>query len=146
MEPATAHRVRDRATDDPHRGGPGAPRRVSGSGAFLGLALTVFTEPEEGTSEIGIILSTALYGAVVVALYMAFRHWAQRGRRDFSTQGKLDAEAYEVWVHPAHIYTAASTLGIPVLADREAAEQRSESPVAEGGGAGDGGPVSDGSA
>ena len=85
-------------------------------GAFIGLLLSLFVELEEDATAVGLIVSYALTGAVVVAIYQAVRHWAQRGRRDFSTLGKLDAEAYEIWVQPDHVYQAASVLGVPVPA------------------------------
>jgi hypothetical protein len=83
-------------------------------GAFIGLLLSLFVELEEGATEIGLIVSYALTGAVVVAVYQAVRHWTQRGRRDFSTMGKLDAEAYEIWVQPEQIHRAAALLGVAV--------------------------------
>ena len=95
-------------------------------GALIGLAFAFWGENAEGVSDAALVVSWALQGAIAVALWMAVRHWMQRGRRDFSTQGKLDAESYEVWVHPAHIYTAAATLGISVLADEEAREVSDE--------------------
>ena len=83
-------------------------------GAFIGLLLSLFVELEEDASAVGLVVSYALTGAVVVAIYQAVRHWAQRGRRDFSTMGKLDAEAYEIWVQPDHVHQAASMLGVSV--------------------------------
>lgn len=85
-------------------------------GAFIGLLLSLFVELEEDATAVGLIVSYALTGAVVVAIYQAVRHWAQRGRRDFSTMGKLDAEAYEIWVQPDHVHQAAAVLGVPVPA------------------------------
>lgn len=83
-------------------------------GAFIGLLLSLFVELEEDATAIGLVVSYALTGAVVVAIYQAVRHWSQRGRRDFSTMGKLDAEAYEIWVQPDLVYRAAAVLGVPV--------------------------------
>jgi len=83
-------------------------------GFILGVLLSLFVELDEGTTEFGLILSYVLTGAVVVALYQAVRHWMQRGARDFSTRGKLDAEAYEVWVAPGQVGEAAALLGVPV--------------------------------
>ncbi len=84
-------------------------------GGFIGLLLSLFVELEEDTTAFGLIVSYALTGAVVVAIFSAVRHWLQRGRRDFSTTGKLDAEAYEIWVEPSHVDRAAALLGVTPL-------------------------------
>ena len=84
-------------------------------GGFIGLLLSLFVELEEDTTAFGLIVSYALTGAVVVAIFSAVRHFLQRGRRDFSTTGKLDAEAYEIWVEPAHLDRAAAMLGVTPL-------------------------------
>ncbi len=85
-------------------------------GGFLGLLLTMFVELDEGTSAWSLILSYALFGAVLNSIFMAFRHWSTRGERDFSTRGKLDAEAFEVWVDAAKVAEAAGLVGVPVPA------------------------------
>lgn len=81
-------------------------------GAIIGVLLTLFVELDEDVSGLGVIVSYALTGAVVGAIFLAFGHWMRRGTRDFSTIGKLDAEAYELWVHPDHLYRARQMLGI----------------------------------
>ena len=83
-------------------------------GGFLGLLLSMFVELDEGTSAWSLILSYALFGAVLNAAFMAFRHWSTRGERDFSTRGKLDAESYEVWVDAGRIAEAAAMVGVPI--------------------------------
>ncbi len=85
-------------------------------GGFLGLLLSLFVELDEGASSLGLIVTYAAAGAVLNAIFMAFRHWSQRGARDFSTVGKLDAEAFEVWVDKNHVAQAAGILGVPVPA------------------------------
>lgn len=86
-------------------------------GAFLGILLSLFVELDDGASPLGLIITYALAGAVINAIFTAFRHWSQRGQRDFSTTGKLDAEAFEVWVERANLATAAGILGIAVPTD-----------------------------
>ena len=83
-------------------------------GGFLGLLLTLFVELDEGTSAWSLVLSYALFGAVLNSIFMGFRHWATRGERDFATRGKLDAEAFEVWVDAARVNEAARLTGVPV--------------------------------
>lgn len=81
-------------------------------GSFLGLLLTLFVELDEDASAWGLILTYAIVGAVIGAAFTAFTHWSKRGARDFSTMGRLDAEAYEVWVHPDHVAQAGGILGV----------------------------------
>ena len=91
-------------------------------GVFLGLLLTLFVELDEDASAIGVIISYAAAAAVLNAIFQAYRHWATRGERDFSTRGKMDAESYEVWVDRNNIAQAAGILGIPAPrpADKDA--------------------------
>ncbi len=83
-------------------------------GALLGLLLSLFVELDEGASSVGLIISYAIAFGVINAGVSAFRHWAQRGQRDFSTRGKLDAESYEVWVDASRVVEAAAMVGVPV--------------------------------
>ena len=91
-------------------------------GGFLGLLLSLFVELDEDATAIGVIVTYAVVAAAINAAFMAFRHWSQRGERDFSTKGKLDAEAYEVWVDTRHVSQARGILGItaPRHADPDA--------------------------
>ena len=86
-------------------------------GGFLGILLSLFVELDDGASPLGLIITYAVAGAVINAIFTAFRHWSQRGERDFATTGKLDAEAFEVWVERANLANAAGILGIPVPTD-----------------------------
>ncbi len=81
-------------------------------GSFLGLLLSLFVDLEEGASTLGVIVTYALVGAVIGAIFMVVQHLGKRGQRDFSTLGRLDAEAYEVWVNPDHQAEAARILGL----------------------------------
>ncbi len=82
-------------------------------GSFLGLLLALFVDLDEGASELGVIITYALVGAVIGAIFVVVQHLALRGRRDFNTQGRLDAESYEVWVSPEHMAEASRILGVP---------------------------------
>ncbi len=91
-------------------------------GSFLGLLLTLFVELDEGASALGVVISYALVGAAIGAIFQAFKHWSLKGRRDFSTLGRMDAESYEVWVEPDHVDQARGMLtraGIPVVSESE---------------------------
>jgi hypothetical protein len=81
-------------------------------GGFLGVLLSLFVELDEDASVFGLIITYAAAGAVLNAIFMAYRHWSQRGARDFSTVGKLDAEAYEVWVDREYLTQATGILGV----------------------------------
>lgn len=91
-------------------------------GGFLGLLLSLFVELDENATAIGVIVTYAVVAAAINAVFTAFRHWSQRGERDFSTKGKLDAEAYEIWVDTNHLTQARGILGIttPRHADPDA--------------------------
>lgn len=81
-------------------------------GGFLGLLLTLFVQLDEGASALGVIVSYAIVGAVLGAVWMAFQHWTKRGARDFATRGRLDAESFEIWVDRDHLAEAAAILGL----------------------------------
>lgn len=91
-----------------------AARDGAMSGAWFGLVLGLLFSAfaDASTSIVGMILAYALVGAITVAAFQAFQHWARRGTRDFSTVGQLDAERYELWVEPAHLATAQQILGV----------------------------------
>lgn len=81
-------------------------------GGFIGLLIAMFVDLDEGVSGFSVVLTYALVGAAVGAAFSAAQHWAQRGRRDFSSTGRLDAESYQVWVQPDHLSQAAAILGV----------------------------------
>ena len=93
------------------------------TGAWFGLIIGFLPEAAAdtiliSTSLIGMVVSYMFAGAVTVALFQAFQHWARRGTRDFSTVGQMDAENYEVWVSAPLIDRARQILGshLPVTA------------------------------
>lgn len=67
-------------------------------GAILGLFLSLFVELDDGVTAVGMILTYALVGAVVVGIWRAVGHWMRRGARDFSSVDRLEAERYQLWV------------------------------------------------
>ena len=69
-------------------------------GGVIGVFLTLFVQLDENVSAAGVIVSYALIGALVVAVWRALGHWAQRGRRDFSAIDRLEAERYQLWCEP----------------------------------------------
>ena len=90
------------------------------TGAWFGLIIGFLfgSFADSSTSLIGMVVSYMFAGAVTVALFQAFQHWARRGTRDFSTVGQMDAENYEVWVSAPLIDRARQILGshLPVTA------------------------------
>lgn len=80
-------------------------------GGFLGLLLSLFVELDEGISALGVVVWYAVVGALLGAVFVVVRHAALRGRRDFTTRDRLDAEAFEVWVGADWFDRAAVLLG-----------------------------------
>jgi len=92
-------------------------------GLIIGLLFSAFTEGSEST--IATVLIYSIVGAITVAAFQAFQHWAQRGTRDFSTIGQLDAEQYEIWVEPDRLTAAQSILKIaPTVTTTEDTQPR----------------------
>lgn len=79
-------------------------------GFIIGLLFSAFAEPT--ASELAIILTYVVAGALTVASFQAIRHWGQRGTRDFSTVGQLDAERFEIWIDAGSHARAQSILDI----------------------------------
>lgn len=80
-------------------------------GGIIGLLLLLFVELDPDVSGWGLVLSYAVVGAIVGAIFLAVAHWMRRGARDFSSVGSLDAEEYEVWVSAEHYDDAIAVLG-----------------------------------
>lgn len=78
-------------------------------GLIIGLLFSAFAD--QSTSVVAMMLTYAVVGALTVAAFQAFQHWARRGTRDFSTVGQLDAERYEIWVETAHLERAQQIVG-----------------------------------
>lgn len=71
-------------------------------GVLIGALVALFAELDPDVTELGVIISYGLVGALAGAILMAGTHWARRGRRDFSALDKLDAESFELWVNAGH--------------------------------------------
>jgi hypothetical protein len=82
-------------------------------GAFAALIASFFITLEEGVNVFSLIVSWAGLGALLGAVWGMIGHARQRGRRDFSAIGKLEAESYQLWVERSHAADARSRLGFP---------------------------------
>ncbi len=88
--------------------------RVLGAGAlsgiwlglFVGLIFALFTEEDW----LGLILSTALFGAVFGIVWAAIGYAATQGRRDFTSVSQVVATRYEVLVEHKHAEQARALL------------------------------------
>ena len=69
-------------------------------GIFVGLVLSLFTKD----ATLGIIASTALFGALFGLIWALVGYAATRGRRDFTSVSQVVATRYEVLVE--HKYAA----------------------------------------
>ena len=67
-------------------------------GLFVGLVLSLFGEG----SALGIIASTAVFGALFGVIWALAGYAATRGRRDFSSVSQIVATRYEVLVEHKH--------------------------------------------
>ncbi len=79
-------------------------------GGLLGLLLTFFVETTDDTSAVAVVFAYFVLGALAGAAWYGVAHALQRGRRDFQTLGRFEAEHYELWVDPV-----ASNLAIDLL-------------------------------
>jgi hypothetical protein len=82
-------------------------------GAFLALIASFFITLDKGVSAWELILSWAVLGAIVGAVWSMLSHALTRGQRDFSAVGKLEAESYQLWVEDAEAARARAMLGFP---------------------------------
>jgi hypothetical protein len=82
-------------------------------GALLALIASFFITLEEGVTVLELIISWLVLGAAIGAVWSMLGHAFTRGRRDFSAIGKLEAEAYQLWVEDSHADQARTMLGHP---------------------------------
>jgi len=80
-------------------------------GSLIGLLLALLVDTGD-TNELGLIFTYLVVGAVAGAVWQAVSHALRRGRRDFSSMGRLDAETYELWVTPELVADAQRLLGV----------------------------------
>ena len=76
-------------------------------GLFVGLVLSLFGEG----SALGVIASTALFGALFGVIWALAGYAATRGRRDFSSVSQIVATRYEVLVEHKHAARGRELLG-----------------------------------
>lgn len=75
-------------------------------GVFVGLVFTLFT----AGNGLGVIASTAAFGAVFGLIWALVAHGMTRGRRDFSSISTVVATKYEVLVEHKHAAAARELL------------------------------------
>ena len=86
-------------------------------GFVIGFLFSAFAD--SSTAVLPMVVTYTVFGALTVAAFQAFQHWARRGTRDFATVSQLDAERYEVWVEPAHHAEAKNMLALPASDGQE---------------------------
>ena len=84
-------------------------------GALAAFIASFFITLEEGVGALELIVSWLLFGALIGAVWGVIGHALQRGQRDFSSVGKLEAESYQLWVEQSHASDARSRLGFPSI-------------------------------
>ena len=77
-------------------------------GLLIGLLLGLFSP---GIAWVVTILGAVAFAAVWGAILGAVSHWATRGRRDFVSTQRLEADHYDVLVDSAHANEAERVLG-----------------------------------
>jgi hypothetical protein len=77
-------------------------------GLLIGLLFGIFTP---GSVWIAVILSAVVLGAFWGAALGFFSQWATRGKRDFASTQRLEADRYDVLVDTAHAVEAERLLG-----------------------------------
>ena len=77
-------------------------------GLFVGLLFGLFAT---GPAWLWLLLWGLVLGALWGAVFGFFGHWFTRGRRDFSSVQKLEAERWDVMVDAEHLLRAQSILG-----------------------------------
>jgi hypothetical protein len=82
------------------------------TGAWFGLLIgLIFGLFAEGPVWLLLLLWGLVLGAVWGAVFGFVGHWVTRGRRDFSSVQKLEAERWDVMVDAEHLLRAQSLLG-----------------------------------
>lgn len=76
-------------------------------GLFVGLVFALF---DRGSSWLGVVLSTALFGALFGLVWALAGYAASRGRRDFTSVTQVVATRYEVLVEHKHASAARDLL------------------------------------
>ncbi|MCU1403986.1 MAG: conserved rane protein [Glaciihabitans sp.] len=90
-------------------------------GLLIGLLLGIFTPAIAWfVTIVGAVVIAAVWGAVLGAV----SHWATRGRRDFTSTQRLEADHYDVLVDTAHAAEAERVLGDqPLVASKDTASR-----------------------
>jgi hypothetical protein len=78
-------------------------------GLLIGLLFAIFVV---GPFQLGVLLSSVIFGALWGAVFGFVAHLATRGRRDFSSVHGLEAERYAVQVAADYEVEAARVAGI----------------------------------
>ena len=78
-------------------------------GLLVGLLLSAFSDDSSG---FGVVLGSAVFGALWFALFGFLAHYATRGRRDFASVKGLEAEQYVVTVSADRADEAIRTAGL----------------------------------
>ena len=82
-------------------------------GALAAFIASFFITLEEGVNAFELVVSWLIFGGLAGAAWGVLSHALLRGRRDFSSVGKLEAESYQLWVEESHAAQAEQMLGFP---------------------------------
>ncbi len=77
-------------------------------GLFIGLVLGLFSN----NNLLGLLISSALMGAIWFASFGFFAQWATRGRRDFASTRSFEATSYDVLVDESFADQAITVAGL----------------------------------
>ncbi|MDY7105692.1 MAG: general stress protein [Actinomycetota bacterium] len=80
-------------------------------GLWIGLLVSILASSEEDVSMWAALLSWVATGIVVGGVLGLVSHLAQRGRRDFSSVGRIEADRYEIWCELEDAERARAALG-----------------------------------
>jgi hypothetical protein len=79
-------------------------------GLLIGLIFGLFTA---AAAWLGLLLGAVALGIGWGAIFGAIAHWATRGRRDFSSVKRLEADRYAVMVDAEHAAEAGRVAALP---------------------------------
>lgn len=79
-------------------------------GLLVGLLLGIFSS--SSTAWLGLLMASTLIGAFWMGTFGFVAHWATRGRRDFASVPRLEAEKYAVYVNADHADDAIRLAGL----------------------------------
>lgn len=82
-------------------------------GTLIGFVMAALSAADAETSDIGIVFTFFVVGAIGTAIWRAVEHAMRRGRRDFASITHLEGTAYELWVESETAPAAADLLGVP---------------------------------